>query len=198
MSTGPNAAAVPEQPADVPERPAAGRFQLLHHPAVGSVVRVAAVSLALSLIYSLAPLGQRLHGRVIVGLVLSIMVLLVVTGSALRSIAKSTHPEVRAAEAVAVTLPMALMPFAAAYYAMSRTIPGSFSVALTRLDALYFMMTTFSTVGYGDITPKTQTARALVLSQMAVDLVLIGLLAKVILGAARRRRASLSDTQPDL
>jgi len=191
MPTGPTATAAPE-------RPASGRLRLLRHPAVGSALRVAGISVALSLVYALAPLGQRLHGRVVVGLVLSIMVLLVITGSALRSIAKSTHPEVRAAEAVAVTLPTALMPFAAAYYALSRTIPGSFSVPLSRLDALYFMMTTFSTVGYGDIVPKTQSARALVMSQMAVDLVLIGLLAKVILGAARRRRASLSGTEPDL
>ena len=66
-----------------------------------------------------------------------------------------------------------------------------------RLDALYFTMTTFSTVGYGDISPKSEVARALVTGQLVVDLVLIGLIAKVILGTAQRRRVSLRDDPAD-
>ena len=33
----------------------------------------------------------------------------------------------------------------------------------TFMDCLYFAMTTSSTVGYGDISPKSQTARFLVM-----------------------------------
>ena len=68
---------------------------------------------------------------------------------------------------------------------------------MSRLDALYFTMTTFSTVGYGDISPKSEVARALVTGQLVVDLVLIGLIAKVILGTAQRRRVSLRDDPAD-
>ena len=48
---------------------------------------------------------------------------------------------------------------------------------------MYFTVTVFSTVGFGDITAKTDLARTLVTVQMLVNLVVIGLVAKVIFGA---------------
>jgi hypothetical protein len=49
--------------------------------------------------------------------------------------------------------------------------------------ASYYTVTVFSTVGFGDITAKTELARTLVTVQMLVNLVVIGLVAKVIFGA---------------
>lgn len=46
----------------------------------------------------------------------------------------------------------------------------------------------FSTVGFGDITAKTQAARLVVTGQMIADLVVLGLAIKVIVGAVRRGR----------
>jgi hypothetical protein len=54
--------------------------------------------------------------------------------------------------------------------------------------ALYFTVTVFSTVGFGDITAKTGTARLVVTGQMIADLVILGLAIKVIVGAVRRGR----------
>ena len=42
---------------------------------------------------------------------------------------------------------------------------GNFSEPLTRTDALYFTVTVFSTVGFGDITAKTEAARLVVTGQ---------------------------------
>lgn len=39
------------------------------------------------------------------------------------------------------------------------------------LDPFYFSFTTMSTVGYGDFTPKTDRAKALVMTQHAVMIV---------------------------
>jgi hypothetical protein len=66
---------------------------------------------------------------------------------------------------------------------------------LTRFDAVYFTVTVLATVGFGDIAAVTQTARILVTIQMLADLVLIGFVAKVLLGAAQQRRqVLLTDT----
>jgi len=71
---------------------------------------------------------------------------------------------------------------------MARLSPGSFTAPLTRTDALYFTVTVFSTVGFGDITAKTETARLVVTGQMIADLVILGLAIKAIVSAVRRGR----------
>jgi len=59
---------------------------------------------------------------------------------------------------------------------------------MTHTNALYFVVTVFATVGFGDITAQTEAARLLVTGQMITDLIILGLGAKVILGAVQRGR----------
>ena len=85
-------------------------------------------------------------------------------------------------------MPLFLLLFASAYYVMERASPGSFSHSLTRTDALYFTVTTFTTVGYGDITATSQSARLVVTAQMLLDLLALGLGVRVLLGAVQLAR----------
>ena len=57
---------------------------------------------------------------------------------------------------------------------------------LRAIEAVGFTVTVFATVGFGDITPTTQTTQLLVSLQMLLDLVVLGVVVKVIFGAARR------------
>jgi voltage-gated potassium channel len=98
----------------------------------------------------------------------------------------SERPVIEAAEALAVLLTMLLVGFAALNYAMDR-LDGEFSGIDTRLDALYFTVTTLATVGYGDITAVGQKGRAVVTVQMLFDLAYVGIAARVLLTAARNR-----------
>ena len=59
----------------------------------------------------------------------------------------------------------AILVFAASYWAMA-TRHGQFVGLQTRLDALYFTGVTMATVGYGDVHPSGQAARAMVLVQL--------------------------------
>jgi hypothetical protein len=43
---------------------------------------------------------------------------------------------------------------------------SAFGERLTHTDGLYFTVTVFSTVGFGDITAKSQAARLVVTGQM--------------------------------
>jgi voltage-gated potassium channel len=54
---------------------------------------------------------------------------------------------------------------------------------LSRTDALYFTITVFATVGFGDIAPRSDLARILTMLQMIMDLVAVGLIAKILFGA---------------
>jgi voltage-gated potassium channel len=78
---------------------------------------------------------------------------------------------------------------------MDRLAPGSFSSPLTRTDALYFTVTVFSTVGFGDITAKTEAARLVVTGQMIADLLILGVGIKVILGAITRGERQREDAR---
>jgi voltage-gated potassium channel len=90
--------------------------------------------------------------------------------------------------------------FAAAYVMLADAQPQAFSEPLSRTDALYFTITVFSTVGFGDIVPVTDGARVATMVQMVGDLLVVGLVLRVMLGAvkaARRRRAAAAAGFPD-
>jgi hypothetical protein len=92
------------------------------------------------------------------------------------------------AEALATSVPLFLLLFASSYVVMAAMSAGNFGERLTHTDGLYFTVTVFSTVGFGDITPKTQAARLVVTGQMIANLVILGLAIKIIVGAVSRRR----------
>ena len=115
----------------------------------------------------------------------------------LRGILRSAHPRLQAVRAVAVGLPLLWVVFAATYWVVAAEQAGAFTEPLNRTDGLYFTVTTFATVGYGDISPQTELARALVTVQMLVGLLAVGVIAKVVLGAVRvaRERNTTVDLQ---
>ena len=115
-----------------------------------------------------------------------------------RAILRSPHPALRAVEAVALSLPLFLLLFAATYAVLSDTDPNAFTEPVDRVAGLYFVVTVFATVGFGDISPVSQVARVLVTAQMVGDLVLIGLVLRVFLTAVDRgrRRAAGQEVIP--
>jgi hypothetical protein len=70
---------------------------------------------------------------------------------------------------------------------MSHEAAKTFTQALDHVQALYFTVSVFSTVGFGDITPRTDPARLVVAAQMLLDLVVIGAVVRLLLNAARNR-----------
>jgi voltage-gated potassium channel len=101
-------------------------------------------------------------------------------------IMNSDMPRLRAAEALGATIPFFLTLFAVVYLVLDRQHPASFSERLDHVSALYFAITVFATVGFGDITPTTSQTRLVVSLQMLLNLIVIGVVVKLMLGAARR------------
>ena len=107
----------------------------------------------------------------------------------IRAIAKATHPMLRAGVAMAVVIPLFLLFFAWMYLVMSNSNPLAFHGVMDRVTALYFAVTIFSTVGFGDITPRTDLARIITMFQMLADLAVIAIVIRLILGVATRSTA---------
>jgi hypothetical protein len=105
----------------------------------------------------------------------------------LRMIIAAEVPQIRAAEAVVESIFLFLCLFALLYTSLSTSDPSAFTELLSKTDALYFTTVTFATVGFGDITPVSQLARAVVTVQMIAGLGALVLIAKVAFFAAGRR-----------
>jgi hypothetical protein len=133
-------------------------------------------------LYFTAPFSR---GRVVISfwLVTGLVLVAVLLVWQVRSIIRSPYPRLRAVEAVSTTLPLFLVISAATHFLIGAGAPGSYSQDMTRVDALYFVVTVFATVGFGDITPVSETARVVTMLQMVIDLVFVGVIARVLLGA---------------
>jgi hypothetical protein len=103
----------------------------------------------------------------------------------IRAILRSEYPGLRAVEALGLTIPLFLLLFASVYVELYHASHSSFTQAVSRTDAIYFTVVTFSTVGYGDIAAKSETARLVVTIQILADLVVLGFGVRVLLGAVR-------------
>ena len=153
---------------------------------VRAVLRAVGSTAALVAIYYLLPLDHSSTWVAVTILVIGLVVLIGLVAFQVRSIVVSRFPALRGVEALATSIPLFLLLFASTYVVMATISASNFSEPLTRTDALYFTVTVFSTVGFGDITAKTEAARLVVTGQMIADLVIIGLAVKVIVGAVKR------------
>jgi len=107
----------------------------------------------------------------------------------LRGIVAAEHPAIRAVEALTMTLLVVIVIFATLAVEIEAQSPGSYSEALTKLDGIYFSVTTLATVGYGDITPVSEYARGVGIVQMLVNLAVIGLAVRLLASAVSRSQA---------
>ena len=155
------------------------------------LLRALATTVVLVALYFVLPLNHLDGVPLEASLAVALLVLLGVSIWQVRAITRSAHPSVRAIQALATTVPLFLLLFAATYFLMAQDDPANFSSnTLTRIDALYFTITIFATVGFGDISPTSQTARVLVSTQMILDLLLLGLGIRAFVSAIERGRQS--------
>ena len=162
-----------------------------------ALLRSAAVTAVLLAAYYLCPLDRLSDVPIGVSLAVGLVALTTVAAYQVRSIIRARHPGVRAVEALSVTAPLFLLLFAASYYLMARADASNFNVhTLTRTDALYFTVTVFATVGFGDINPTSQAARVLVMVQMVLDLILLGLGIRIFAGAIQVGRQNPDNNPP--
>ena len=158
-------------------------------PITLGLLRALVTTTVLLALYYVSPLDQLVDVPLPVSLIVLLLVLLVVTILQVRAITQAAYPGVRAVEALATTVPLFLLLFAATYFLMAQDDPANFSAEpLTRTDTLYMTITIFSTVGFGDISAASQSARLVASLQMLLDLLVLGLGIRVFTSAVQRGR----------
>jgi hypothetical protein len=155
----------------------------LRRAATRALVESAVLAVLVVVAYFVLPLGE--SGTPLLGLVVGLALVSVLLARSIFETARSPYPRVRAARTLLTTVPLLLCVFASTYVVLSDAEPDSFSEPLTRLDALYFTVTVFATVGFGDITAVSQTARTIVMVQMVGGVVVVGLVVRVLLRAVQ-------------
>lgn len=135
--------------------------------------------------FYLIPVNAGTKASIVLRIVICIALLALVLAWQSRRIAHADVPVLRAATALGVIIPLFFVMFATIYLSMSQASASTFSEGLDHTRAMYFTITVFSTVGFGDITPTTDPARIVVSLQMILDLVIIGGVVRVLVNAAQ-------------
>jgi hypothetical protein len=146
--------------------------------------------------FYLVPFAHLNGTRSVLRLVAVVALVGAVLAVQIRRISKAELPELRAVEALAVVIVVFLTGFSIVYLNLSHGTQMTFTQPLDHTRALYFTISVFSTVGFGDITPRTDTARLIVSAQMLLDLVIIGTVVRLIFNAARTRVAPSESSAP--
>src|SRR5271157_4307267 len=154
-----------------------------------AVLRTVLIAAVLVVLYYVLPLDRPWDSDTAVRLLIGLLVVAGVIAWGVKIIAGSRYPGVRAAEALGLLLPFFLLLFASTYFVMERNSAASFTEPMTRTDALVF-----TAVGFGDISPKSEAARVVLMVQMFADLALLGTGVRVLFGAVQRGRERRSQT----
>jgi voltage-gated potassium channel len=157
-------------------------------------VRAVLMPLAILVLYFVVPVDAE---RAPVGVLLGVLL----GAAALVGVVAVVVAEARGARRLVgrhfvIALEVALVVFAFAYYVIATNDTGQFGGLSTRVDALYFSTATAATVGYGDVHPTGQPARALVTLHMVFNLVFIAGVVNLVRDRMSERRAALHRTAP--
>jgi hypothetical protein len=152
-----------------------------------AVVRSVLTTVLVVALYAALPVGSTggTASLVVLGVGLGLIVVLVVVR--VRQIMVDSQPRLRAAEGVALVVPLFVALFAWAYLLLSQAEPAAFSEPLTRIGAAYFTLSILSTVGFGDIAARSDLARLLVCAQIVLTFTLLAATVRAILAAGRSR-----------
>jgi hypothetical protein len=149
-------------------------------------------------VYFTVPLTMDLDTSDVVQLVISAIALGLLAFMVVWEIRQQLIDDTRKVDRLAFALVVAVLGFALGFYVMELRDPGQIPGLDTRLDSLYFTMTTLLTIGYGDIHAGGQLARGLVLVPMVFNVVIIATAASTLGHQIRSRVVSAEARRQDL
>ncbi len=162
-------------------------------------VRALTIIAGIFTLYFIAPFGQNddplpLATATILTVVVALILAVMITRRIIQVFNGDTS---RSLSNLVVLLAFVVVAFAIGYFTLARSDPEQVSGLNTRLDALYFTLTTVGTVGYGDIHPAGQAARAIACLQLVFNAIFVTGLVRTVMYQAQTHRAERNQTKPD-
>jgi hypothetical protein len=157
-------------------------------PAHHVVARSLITAVLVVALFAVLPVDAAQSTSSLVVLTAGLVLLVLLVGVRVRQILHDTRPRLRAAEGLALVVPLFVALFAWTYLLLSQAEPAAFSEPLDRVGAAYFTLSILSTVGFGDISAQNDLARLLVSAQIVLTFTLLAGVVRLILDAGRSRR----------
>ena len=107
----------------------------------------------------------------------------------------SEHPLADAVASLALFVSLLAVSFSTVYFVLGTRYDGQLNGIETKIDALYFTVTTMSTVGYGDIVAVGETARALVTANILTNVVFLAMAVRIVSWAWQQRRQEIEPSR---
>ncbi|RVW04465.1 potassium channel family protein [Rhodococcus spongiicola] len=162
-----------------------------------AVLRPLTTVLLLTLAYFVLPMGRLSSAGAVLLLGGGLVFVIALCTWQVWRIVHSPTPALRSIEALVVTVPVYLLGSATTIFLLAQMDPTAFTESLTRIDALYFTLTVFATVGFGDIAAVHQAARAVVTVMIVGNLVMLAVGVKLLMQAAKWGKARRESDESD-
>lgn len=159
-------------------------------------LRLTAVLVLLVTLYFLVPVTGDPDRSEVARMVMCLLIVGVLTAAVVWQVRLQMLDSSRHVDGLLIALVVAVLTFAAAFYVTDEVDATQIEGLETRLDALYFTMTTLLTVGFGDIYARGQVARGIVLVQMVFNVAVIATAATAI--SRRIREKAIEHAQERL
>jgi voltage-gated potassium channel len=148
---------------------------------------------SLVVFYAVPVSTQESIGRVALSVLLTLLGIAALAWAIVEQLRRQLRSRSEDIHTLLMLLALVAMVFALGYFVLEEHSPGQLRGVSTRTDALYFTISTLTTVGYGDVHAAGQIARVLVILQLLFDVVFVGALVSTVVGTVRSRTPHLGE-----
>lgn len=156
-------------------------------------IRHAVLLVLILVVYFAAPVHLAVDEGTAARIAMTVVALALLALWVMWQLRRQVDDEDRRIDGLLTVILIVVVVFSLAFYILEHSKPGEVAGLETRLDSLYFTVSTLLTIGYGDVHAAGQTARALVLVQVVFNVVFVATAAGLLSTRVRTRAKQRSE-----